>query len=260
MGITGRLSAYPNVGCHASVRFPIMINDRFKKIRTSLRRESKFIIDNILDNHFAPNKRAELQDVCIFCNEEGQLTKEHVLPRWLYQNDTTKFFITSENEQPQTYNKSTVPACPNCNNENLGYVEKHIKKVLSQVNPEQLEEAELTDIIRWLELMEYKFHVMDFRRKFKASKAKGYIEFLAPIPITVMRNSINYSPYKAASELRQAQKRATVKNKSKRLNSIVVFGTKNKNFHFFHSMNNYIFFELPQFGIGFFLLLQQGIQ
>lgn len=60
------------------------------------------------------------------------------------------------------------------------------------------------------------------------------------------------TPSKVLSEIRRTQKRLTVKNKKPKINSLTIFKTKNKGFHFFHQMDEFIFLELPQYGIALF--------
>ena len=67
-----------------------------------------------------------------------------------------------------------------------------------------------------------------------------------------MRENIDYSPSKAVTQIRIAQKRVTQKSKINNQNSLIVFKTKNEGFHFFHHLNDFIFLELPKFGVAFF--------
>lgn len=67
-----------------------------------------------------------------------------------------------------------------------------------------------------------------------------------------MREEIEFSPEKAITQLRNAQRRVTIKSKVKNINSLVIFKTKNKKFHFFHNINDFIFIELPKFQVALF--------
>lgn len=111
---------------------------------------------------------------------------------------------------------------------------------------------ELENIIRWLEIIDYKFQILNVRRKFKASKKVGYIPYLANFPLSALRKSVDYSPSKTITEVRRYQKRVTTKSKIKNINSLVTFKTKNKEFHFFHHMDDFIFIELPKQQIAIF--------
>jgi hypothetical protein len=231
-----------------------MIEDRFKGLRVTLRNESRPIIQHILRNHFDPWNFAGEEDVCIFCNSAKNITKEHVLPKWAFQKSTKSYFVTDVNGASQTYNKTTVPACSNCNNSQLANIESYIINLFRETNLDEgfFSSGDLQNVIRWLEIIEYKFHVLEFRRKFKSSKSSGYIPFIANVPISVMRRSIKLSPSKAVAQLRQSQKRITIKDKTLNVNSLVLFKTKNKSYHFFHTMNEFIFLELPEFKIAVF--------
>jgi hypothetical protein len=151
-----------------------MIDDKFKELRINLRNSSREIINNILDNHFDPENNAGLPDICIFCGSSKRITKEHVIPKWIFENDPAKFFVTTSNQISQAFIKSTVPACLKCNTTYLSYIERYVQRVLSR---DDLDNSatyfELIDLLRWMEIIEYKFHVLEFRRKYKASKKDG---------------------------------------------------------------------------------------
>ena len=190
----------------------------------------------------------------MFCSSTNNLTKEHVLPRWVFDNSTERFFTTDINGFNQTYIKTTIPACSICNSDILNSLEKYVQKTFEnrdiKNNPFSLEELE--NIIRWLEIIDYKFQILNVRRKFKASKKVGYIPYLADFPLSVLRKSVDYSPSKTITEVRRSQKRVTTKSKIKNINSLVTFKTKNKEFHFFHHMDDFIFIELPKQQIAIF--------
>lgn len=119
---------------------------------------------------------------------------------------------------------------------------------------------EIQNIIRWLEIIEYKFQLLEIRRKFIRAKPSQYIKYLRDIPLSVMRGDIDYSPIKAIAEIRRAQKRVTQKSKSKNQNSLVIFKTKNDSFYFFHHLNDFIFLELPKFGIALFYFYSRNFE
>lgn len=62
----------------------------------------------------------------------------------------------------------------------------------------------------------------------------------------------DYSPSKVLTEIRFTLLRISVKGKLGRINSLVIFKTKNKGDYFFHTLNEYIFFELPKYGLAIF--------
>jgi hypothetical protein len=236
----------------------MIIDSKIKSIRSKLRKQSKNIIDYIVTNYISQNIKKDnlkvAKEICNFCGSIETITKEHVLPRWTFENCTKRFFITEVNNLQQTYINTTIPVCSDCNNNLLGYLEKYIINSFktTDLNKICFSSEQNQNIIRWLEIIEYKFHVLEARRKFLSHKKAGYISFLKDFPITVMRKSIDYSPAKAVSQIRLAQKRIAIKAKTKNENSLVVFRTKNENFYFFHQMDEFIFLELSEFKVAVF--------
>jgi hypothetical protein len=194
------------------------------------------------------------KEICSFCSSSKDITKEHVIPRWTFENCTKKYFTTNINGLPQTYNKTTIPACTVCNNERLNALEVYIQNLFEEVDPDitYFNTSQIELIIRWLEVIDYKFQILNARRRFLRSKEKGYIPYLSDIPLSVLRPSVDYNPVKAIAELRRSLKRLAIKNKLNNINSLQVFKTTNKGFHFFHTMDDFIFIELPQYEIALF--------
>lgn len=232
------------------------IDIKLKNLRVKLRKSSKEIINDVLVKQIPriSSKDKSKKEICVFCANQNNLTKEHVLPKWTFENCTNKFFVTDINGSQQTYNKTTIPVCSDCNNNLLSNVEKYIISILNDtdLSNSYFNNEQLQNIIRWLEIIEYKFQLLEIRRKFIKSKSSQYLEYLRDIPISIMRANIDYSPSKAISEIRLAQKRVTQKTKASIQNSLVVFKTKNENFYFFHHLNDFIFLELPKFCIALF--------
>ena len=225
-------------------------------LRVIVRHSSKLVMDEVLERYISLNSIKDLgkPEICVFCGSQANLTKEHVLPRWTFEKCTTKFFTTDINGYNQTYNKTIIPACPICNNNWLSEIEKYIIALFrdKDLNVKFFDKDEIYNIIRWLEIIDYKFQILDVRRTIKKSKAGVYIPFLTNIPLTVMRENIGYSPSKAMAQIRHSRKWITVKSKLKNGNSLVVFKTKNKDFHFFHHLNDYVYLELPEYKIALF--------
>lgn len=231
------------------------IENKLKSLRIAARQNSKIIISHIVQTNISRAKNpSSNNDLCMFCASTNDLTKEHVIPRWTFENSTEKYFTTNVNGLDQTYNKTTIPACSSCNNDKLGSLEKYISKLFAQTDPDQkfFSPDEVSNIIRWLEIIDFKFQILNARRVFVASKQKGFIPYLANFPLSVLRPNINYSPSKAVSEMRRSQKRITTKSKINNLNSLIVFKTSNTSFHFFHTMDDFIFIELPQYNLALF--------
>lgn len=224
------------------------------EFRKKIRLNHKRVIDTIIKNHSA--------NICIFCGETENLTREHVIPQWVYGRCTKRTFITTTNGSSQTYNKTTAPACKDCNSNILGSVERHIKYEFHRINVKEegfsIEAIEL--IIFWLESLEYKFQILDLRRKLNKVKGSDYIPYIGKLPISMFQGPLNTSPSKVFSNLRAALKTLSVKSKTNRLNSLCVLSTTNPDFHFFHSNNNYIFIELAEFGVAFFYFYKKTFE
>nr|WP_319566428.1 hypothetical protein [uncultured Rhodoferax sp.] len=224
------------------------------KFRKKIRENRTMVIDTIVKDHMA--------QICIFCGETENLTREHVIPQWVYNRCTTRTFITTTNGSAQTYNKTTLPACKDCNSNILGSLERHIKHEFARVNVEtegfSLETLEL--VIIWLESLEYKFQVLDLRRNLNKVRGVEYIPCIGKLPISMFQGPIDTSPSKVFSNLRSALQVLSVKSKIQRLNSLCVLSTKNQSFHFFHSTNNYIFIELAEFGVAFFYFYKKNFE
>jgi hypothetical protein len=60
------------------------------------------------------------------------------------------------------------------------------------------------------------------------------------------------SPYKALSQLRNSQARIRRKDKDSRYYSLVFWKSKNKEPLFFHSLDEFIFFEFPEYEMALF--------
>src|SRR5687768_13649671 len=109
------------------------INIKLKNLRVKLRQNSKVIMDDILERHVPRTslKDKSKREICVFCANHNNLTKEHVLPRWTFENCTKKFFVTDVNGSEQTYNKTTIPVCADCNNNLLGNIESYIISIFN---------------------------------------------------------------------------------------------------------------------------------
>jgi hypothetical protein len=227
------------------------LNQRLVSFRKKIRKNIKSIVNILVTEHNA--------EICIFCASTDNLTKEHVLPKWTFGGCPQRFFITNTNGVSQTYNKTVVPACVDCNGFILGYLERNLKHRFDEVdfNSEHFTDGELEQIILWLETIEYKFQVLELRRKFNKAKWAEYIPYLSDFPIALLQNNASLSPSKVFSNFRNALKRLSVKSKSKRFNSLIVFKTSNPDFHFFHSSNNFIFIELSEYSIALFYFINE---
>ena len=228
-----------------------MIDNRLIILRKKIRENRKFIIATILQNHEA--------NICIFCGSKNNLTKEHVLPKWAFGNCQDKYFTTKINGLDQRYSNATVPACFDCNSVVLGVVECYLEKEFKDLDlsTDFFSDTTIEKIIIWLELIDYKFQILNLRRKFIKIKDREYSPYLAKIPLSIMQANESTSPSKVFSNVRNALKRISVKSKLCKINSLIVFETTNKDFHFFHKMNTFIFIELPEHKIALFYFYTQ---
>lgn len=234
------------------------INSKFKSIRVNLRKEGADICEDVF-RRFHPSTIRAKKEICIFCNSTSQLTKEHVLPRWVFQKSTTSEFISSVNRQSQTYNKSVIPTCSECNNSILGYIENHMIKSVERLQfCKTYDEDDLSNSIRWLEIIDYKAQVYDCRRKYFKYGKSEYDKDWGIFPVAMMRHFIDMNPFKVHTYIRSAQRRITVKNKNNRLNSLIIFDTLHPHFNFFTKPNEYVFVSFPTCRIALFYFLRKN--
>lgn len=221
------------------------------KFRKKIRANQSQITSTIINNHSA--------NLCIFCGTTSQLTREHVIPQWTYSHCVKRTFITTTNRTSQTYNKTTVPACGDCNSNLLGDLERTLKHEFEKIDvrKKSFSQETLELIILWLETLEYKFQILDLRRTLNRVQGSPYIPYLANMPISMFQGPLDTSPYKVFSNLRNSLRTLSKKSKIDRLNSLCVLHTKNPDFHFFHSTNNFIFIELAKYNVAFFYFYKQ---
>ncbi len=241
------------------------INSKLRNLRKTVRDNSQIIVNHIVHNYINRDKSKAVKpwiSKCIFCGSSEKISKEHLLPRWVFEKSTEKFFTNDINWMSQTYNQSTVPACTMCNNDLLGTLEKYILNLFKTTNLERtyFQNEEKENIIRWLEIIDYKFEIYNAIKRFNASKQYWYIPYLADFPLTTLRKNGPETPSKVITEIRRTQKRLIFKNKKKNIDSLVIFKTKNKSFHFFHQMDEFIFLELPQCWIALFYFYKKTFE
>ncbi|WP_426065365.1 hypothetical protein [Flavobacterium sp. DSP2-3-1] len=234
------------------------IERKFTRLRVELRKEGLDICEDVF-RRFLPSNIVKKPEICVFCNSTSKNTKEHVLPKWLFEKDTDVSFISSVNRQIQTFNKAVIPTCANCNNSILAYIEKYTIQVIEKlVSAEKHYVEDLCHIIRWLEILDYKLQVYDCRRIYLKHDKSEYDKEFGIVPISLMRHFIEFTPYKAYDFLRSTQIMMTVKKKMDRINSLVIFDITQPNFDFFTQPNEYIFVSLPNAKIGFFYFFKEN--
>lgn len=230
--------------------------DLFRNIRVNARNNQKEIIsflkENYLDRENGKAKAVPLNPICLFCSSDKNLTKEHILPKWVFERKPNKTFLTTINGLSHKYNQTTLSACSTCNNSLLSKIEKRVLKIFTQHNlpTEYFKLDELTDIIRWMQLLDYKFQAFSLITRFRAVAGQGSTAFLRDYPLSVLDPNVEYSPVKVLQNLRRSFKRIIVKSKIENLNSLVIFKTSNPDIHFFHKNNDFLFLELPRYNIA----------
>lgn len=230
-----------------------------KLIRTNLSTVMTFIDENYVMRVDGKAVKPTKDLICMFCASRTSITKEHIIPRWIFEKETDKFFNITLNGHDQTYNKSTIPTCDRCNAELLNSLERTIQNLFSSGNmttstytPENVE-----DVIRWLEIIDYKFHIMNISKRFLSPKNGDYIPYLKDFPLYMLLPNRDYSPYKVLTEIRSVLKRISVKRKTEKINNLIIFKTTNKSRHFFHTLNDFIFLELPKYQLAMFYFYKQ---
>lgn len=232
------------------------INSLFIPIRVNLRKHGSEIAEDVF-YRFHPATFSVGSEICVFCKTQKNLTKEHVLPKWLFQNKTNIGFEIKTNQQSISYLKSVVPACNNCNNSILAEVEKKIILILENLEKNKYYyNNDLENIIRWLEIIEYKLQVFSNRLKYIKYANEPFSDF-GTLPISWMNHFWEMNPFKALSNLKFIQRNISIKNKSSNLNSLIIFKTKEPHFEFFHQASEYIFISFPMYNNAIFYFFRK---
>lgn len=236
------------------------MDTKLRELRVLTRNCSKVVVDYLIRNYIDRSDKPKYKgDRCFICGASTNLTKEHVLPQWVYAGNPDRFFVTGMNGISQTYNKATVAACKNCNNNILSSLDKFVLGAIKRVDlrKEFFEPEEFEAIIRWLELIDNKFQVLNFRRRFLKHKNSMFIEYLRDFPVTMMRDG-GKDDREVIAELRRSRSRIAVMNKFDRYNSLVVIRSKNPDLHFFHQMDDFIFIEFGPEKKAFFYFFRKS--
>ena len=230
----------------------------FQTIRINARRNLQTINHHLYDNYVTREKgKAKAmpsRPICLFCAADKDITAEHVLPKWVFEKNPHRFFTTQINNLSHKYISSTIPVCATCNNDLLSELEKKVQKLFlsHQKMGRFFNEEETEDIIRWLEILDYKYQAFSLMTKFSVLKRKGPIDFLTDYSLSVLDPNIEYSPRSATKNIREALARITVKSKQKNLYSLVIFKTHNPDFYFSHKNNDFLFLDLPRYNLALF--------
>ncbi len=233
------------------------IDLKFRAIRGNLRRHGHDISEDVFER-FHPATKDQDPEICVFCNSTIEITKEHVIPRWVFENNTKDSLVSSVNRQVQTFNKAVIPTCAHCNNSLLSPIENYIIKLLPRLErKEVIDMADADNLISWLEILDYKCQVFDCRKKYIRYVNSEYDPQFAEIPVSWMRHIFEMNPFRALSYLRNSQRRIIRKSKNGRFNSLVVMDPKHASFYFFFQPNEYVFVSFPMFKIALFYFLRK---
>jgi hypothetical protein len=83
------------------------------------------------------------------------------------------------------------------------------------------------------------------------------VDYLMDFPLYMLLQNKDYTPFQVLSAIRRSLKRLSVAKKYDHLNSLVVFKTSNQGFHFFHTIDEFIFLEFPKYQIALFYFFKQ---
>ncbi len=229
------------------------------QLRLIARKKGKYVMNKLFNDYLTGHFDKKRTISCILCGSESNLTKEHVLPKWVFENDPNRTFTTDVNQLNQKYIGTTLPMCSTCNTEILNTLELYIQRTISKVDlkTEFYSSENWDNIIRWLETIDFKFQLIDITTKFKAHKEAGYIPFLSDFSIAEMRDS---SIRTIKSKARLSLKRISTKNKSVRANSLIVGTTKVKTFNYFHKSGQFIHLEIPKYNKVFFYFFEREFE
>lgn len=232
------------------------IEPKLLEIRKIARERSKYVMGKLFDDYLTGLITKKRIPSCSFCGEEKNITKEHIIPKWVFENNDKKFFTNDVNKLEQTYIKATIPLCGKCNSELFNSIERKVKKILSEVDliKRHYSPEEWVLLIRWLEIIDFKFQVYDLRTDFKKHKDYQYIADFSNLSIAYMRD---FSVRSVKTKARKSLKRIAIKDKSKRVSYLIAGSTKNESFHYFHTSGDFIFLEIPQFKKIFFYFLDR---
>jgi hypothetical protein len=224
---------------------------KLKTLRVNLRKCGKIIADDVAYRHHPATEPKE--EICVFCSSSSNITKEHVLPRWLIETELHNTMTSVVNKQTVIYNKALVPACSECNNSILAFIEKYIIRAIQNMDVyNDCSNYDVCNIIRWLEIIDYKLQVLDCRRKYIKYGNSEYDYDWGKFPVSMMRHFFTMNPWKSYDWLRNAQRRITIKEKIGGINSFVVIRPRMPYFYFFNLPNEYIYISFPACRIAIF--------
>ena len=151
------------------------VDEKLLRLRIIARNHGKYVMNKLFDDYVTGLITKKIVPSCILCGAEENLTKEHVLPKWVFESNPKDSFTTDVNQLSQAYIRATLPACRKCNSDLLNSIERYIQNTLSQVDLKKryYSPEEWENIIRWLEIIDFKFQFLDITTRFLAIKKLG---------------------------------------------------------------------------------------
>lgn len=228
-----------------------LIDKAFLELRKIVRAQGRYVMRKLFDDYVTGPITKPLVPSCIICGTEENITKEHVVPRWVFENDPTYSFTIGINGQNKDFISATLPACARCNSELLNNIERYIQKTLSEVgiNTRSYSQKELANIIRWLEIIEYKYQIWTIASKFVRLKGAEYLPSLADFSIAFIKEM---SVRTITSKMRLALARISTKDKIGRTKSLAIGVTIKPTFYFAVSSGDFLHLEIPSYKKVFF--------
>ena len=182
------------------------------------------------------------EECCIICSTDKNITKEHLLPKWVFENDVKKSFFISPEDTLYSYRLSYLPCCKTCNSSVLGNFEHHIREILKREN-KNFTISEKEDIIFWIKYLDFKFKIFGVEKAcHRNTKSKSNIG-LWDKPKNNPKNFF-YDLFDLPATT----------------NSLIISEPKQKNFDFFYWKDHYFSITLPQCNVSIIYFFTNKIE
>lgn len=182
------------------------------------------------------------KECCIICGTDKNITKEHLLPKWVFENDVKKSFFISPEDTLYSYRLSYLPCCKTCNSSVLGNFEHHIREILKREN-KNFTISEKEDIIFWIKYLDFKFKIFEVEKAcHRNTKSKSNIG-LWDKPRNNPKNFF-YDLFDLPATT----------------NSLIISEPKQKNFDFFYWKDHYFSITLPQCNVSIIYFFTNKIE
>ena len=182
------------------------------------------------------------KECCIICGTDKDITKEHLLPKWVFENDVKKSFFISPEDTLYSYRLSYLPCCKTCNSSVLGNFEHHIREILKREN-KNFTISEKEDVIFWIKYLDFKFKIFGVEKAcHRNTKSKSNIG---------LWNKPKNNPKNFFYDLFDLP--ATT-------NSLIISEPKQKNFDFFYWKDHYFSITLPQCNVSIIYFFTNKIE